>query len=160
MQNPEYAHLLAEALAQSRKGVLSASDPTRPHSRKYSVETYLVILPGYQHRAFIPGMQSLYMVRVYSRIPNCRPPDLDPVHLSFADVADILAVNIGAEMLKVVPGRISTEVRGKHQCGTLLLSLEGCRTAPICTPLVPILRAGFHMPSRCRTRVSIWTLSA
>ena len=70
-------------------------------------------------------MQSLYMVRIYSRIPNCRSPDLDPLHLSFADVADILAVNIGAEMLKVVPGRISTEVRGKHQCGTLLLSLDG-----------------------------------
>lgn len=29
------------------------------------------------------------------------------------DVADVLAVNIGAEMLKVVPGRVSTEVRGK-----------------------------------------------
>ena len=31
----------------------------------------------------------------------CRP---------YAKVADILAVNIGAEILKIVPGRVSTEV--------------------------------------------------
>lgn len=33
----------------------------------------------------------------------------NPAH-PYADVADILAVNIGAEMLKIVPGRVSTEV--------------------------------------------------
>ncbi len=36
----------------------------------------------------------------------------------FADVADILAVNIGAEMLKIVPGRVSTEVCA---CSSFLL---------------------------------------
>lgn len=57
VQNPEYAHLLKEALAQRLKGAVG-SNPSRP----------------------------------------------------FAEVADVLAVNIGAEMLQVVPGRVSTEV--------------------------------------------------
>lgn len=58
VQNPEYEHLLQEALTQIRTNGVAPADPNRPYS----------------------------------------------------DVADVLSVIIGAGMLKIVPGRVSTEV--------------------------------------------------
>ena len=47
-------------------------------------------------------------------------------------MADILAVNIGAEMLKIVPGRVSTEVRITCRCTSASQRAWLCVAASSC----------------------------
>ena len=94
--NPENPHLIAEALRQSRVPASVAFDPLRPYSGEHL--NLASLWTSHSSYYFYLGEGPL----LHSIHPSI------PIHGS--GVADILAVNIGVEMLNAVPGRVSTEV--------------------------------------------------
>jgi transaldolase len=107
VQDPEYQGFLQQAL---KAKAAKSSDPARPYAGAAYEKKPLICTT----KAAVPAVQSLATVSwsgvcIVWALFEGKSLNHNCVY-GAAGVADVLSVIIGSEMLKIVPGRVSTEV--------------------------------------------------
>ena len=134
VKNPEYRHYLDEAVAMEKSLNLPTIDPSRSPRPACACTRQAL------HHRSRAGQPVGYMCcpLLKQRKEACRRAEGWPLRRPYSNVADTLAVNIGALMLDVVPGRV--------HAGPLLLGLLTCAALTRCLHAVGALSAE---PARC-----------